>query len=64
MVNSGQSQHNPSVVNAQEFVSGGNHINPVWFSLGAFLVKELINRFVGRLILNDDSHDLKKRLSE
>lgn len=51
--------HNPGVVNSKELVCGSNHVNSVRFTLGAFAVKELVNRLTRGLLLNDYLHDLK-----
>jgi hypothetical protein len=40
-----QSLIDSGIVNPQKFVCGSNHVNSVRFALGAFPVKELINRF-------------------
>ena len=39
------------VINTQELVRGSNHVHLIELSLGAFLVKELVNRFISRFSL-------------
>lgn len=45
-------------------MGGSNHINFVWFSLGALTVEELVNRLVDRLLLKDYRHDLKQGFAQ
>ena len=37
-----------SIVNAQELVGGGHHVDTVGLALGAFPVHELVHRLIGR----------------
>ena len=39
---------NSGVINAQELVRGGSHVNFIELALGAFPVEELVHRFVSR----------------
>ncbi len=41
-------------------MSGGDHVNSVGLAFGTLAVKELINRLVDWLLLNDDLHYLKQ----
>ena len=53
-----------SVVNAKELVSCGSHVNIIRLTLGAFLLDELVNRFIGRRAFHIGTNDLKQRLSQ
>lgn len=41
-----------------------DHVNPVRLAFRTFLVKELINRVINRLVLDNDRHELKKASCE
>ena len=45
------------IINAKKFVGSSNHVNFVWLSFSPFLVKELVYRFICRLLLEIDRHD-------
>ena len=47
-----------SVVDPQKLVCSSGHIYPIGFSLGTFLVQELIHRIIKRLCLKQRGHDL------
>ena len=44
------------VVDAQELVGGGHHVDAVGLALSAFLVHKLIHRLIGRGTLEDHAH--------
>ena len=46
------------VVNAQELVLGGNHVNKIWLALGALLVQELVHWLVGGRLFQVSADDL------
>ena len=41
------------VVNAQEFVGGGHHVNTIGLSLSTFLIHKLVHRLIGGGTLED-----------
>ena len=45
-----------SVVNAQELVSGGHHVDAIGFAIGAFLIHELVHRLILGLGLDEAVH--------
>ncbi len=44
------------VVNAQEFVGGGHHVNTIGLSLSTFLIHELVHRLIGGGTLENHAH--------
>ena len=54
----------PAVVNAQEFVAAGGHVNMVGLALGPFFVQELKHRVVGWGFLQQYGHKYKERLAQ
>ena len=50
-----------SIVDAQELVGGGYHVDTVWLAFRAFLVHELVDRFIHWSMLQDDTHHQKER---
>lgn len=48
------------VINAQEFVGGSHYVDAIGFALGAFLVHELVHRFIGRRTLKNHAHHKKQ----
>lgn len=51
------------VINAQELVCGGSHVDFIELTLGAFPVKELVHRFVSRYIFTQVQPAVKRILS-
>ena len=49
------------VVDAQELVCGGHHVDTVGFAFRAFLVHELVDRLIHWSTLQDDTHHQKER---
>ena len=48
------------VVDPQEFVGGGHHVDAVGLALGAFPVHELVDRFIQRCGLQLDAQNKKE----
>ena len=48
------------VVDPQELVGGGHHVDAVWLALGAFPVHEQVDRFIQWRLLQIDAHDKKQ----
>lgn len=44
------------IVDAQELVGGGHHVNAVGFALGAFLTHKLGHRIISRRTPEDGAH--------
>ncbi len=51
----------PAVVNTQEFVGPGGHVDQVGLALGTFLVHELVHRVILRLGLDEAVHHQEQR---
>ena len=51
------------VVNAQEFVLSGSHVDEVRFALAAFLIKKLVHRLIRRRLFQVSADDLVQRFS-
>ena len=49
------------VVDSQKLVGRGHHVDAVGLALGAFLVHELVDRFIQRSVLQIDTHDKEQR---
>lgn len=49
------------IVDTQEFVGRGHHVNTVGLSVRTFFVHELVDRFIRRRILEDNAHYQKER---
>ena len=49
------------VVNAQEFVGGGHHVDEVRLFFGTFPIHELVHRLIGRRALEDNTHHQEQR---
>ena len=45
-----------SIVNAQELVGGGHHVDTVGLAFRALLVHELVDRLIHWSVLQDDTH--------
>ena len=56
--------HNAGVIDPEELIRGGDHVNSVRLALGAFAVKKLVYGFVDRLLLKDRLYDLKKGFAQ
>ena len=54
----------PPVINAEELVCTGSHIDIVRFALRPFLVHESIHRIIGGRPLDKAVHDLEKSLTQ
>lgn len=54
---------NPGVVNAQELVLGGGHVDKIRLALGPFLVQELVHRLVSGSLTEIGADDLVQRLA-
>lgn len=54
----------PCIVNAQELVLRGGHVYKVGLAFGAFLVQELVHRFVGRRFLQVGANHLVEDLTK
>ena len=52
------------VVDTQELILGGGHVNEVRLTLGAFLVQELVYRLVSRGLAQVGADDLIERLAQ
>ncbi len=52
--------HDACVVDSEELMRGGDHINSVRLTLGTLAVKELIDRLISRLFLKNHLHYLKQ----
>ena len=50
-----------SIVDAQELVGRGHHVDTIWLAFRAFLVHELVHRLVYWSTLQDDAHHQKER---
>ena len=50
------------VINAEELICGGHHVNLIGLPLCAFLIHELIDRLVLRSVLEKRAHDKEKVL--
>ena len=48
-----------SVVDTQELICGGHHVDTVGFAFRAFLVHELVNRLIHWSALQEDAHHQK-----
>jgi hypothetical protein len=59
LVQAVQIRFHRSVIDAQELVGGGHHVDPEGFTLGTFLVLELLDRFFNGRVLQIDAHDKK-----
>ena len=49
-----------SVVDTQELICGGHHVDTVGLAFGAFLVHELVDRLIHWSALQEDAHHQKK----
>lgn len=49
------------VVDAQELVGGGHHVDAIGLTLGAFLVHELVHRLIGRRTPENGAHHQEQR---
>ena len=54
----------PGVVNAQEFILGGGHVDEIGLALGAFLVQELVDRLVSGSLAQIGADDLVQGLAQ
>ena len=50
-----------SIVDAQELVGGGHHVDTVGLALRAFLIHELVDRLIHWSALQGNTHHQKKR---
>ena len=53
-----------SIVDAQELVGGGHHVDTVGLALRAFLVHELVDRLIHWSALQENAHHQKKRSAQ
>ncbi len=53
-----------SVVNAEELICRGHHVDPVRFSFGSLFIHEQVHRLIGRSVLEDYTHHKKQRSAQ
>ena len=53
-----------SIVDAQELVLRGGHIDKVRLALGAFLIEELVHRLIRRRLFQVSTDDLVQRFPQ